>query len=110
MRRRCCIEWLGHNEIRITNFAHQKVVDVRKLTNKNGIDLITLKPTESKDLPIFELLLDDGTGKLGSPFQISVMARTKQDGCRDTIKTFTIYDGRQQVVEVDFPEESEKKR
>ena len=108
MRRRCCIEWLGHKEIRVTNLCHQKVLNPTKLTSEIGLDLITMKMTNSADTPILELLRYGGTGNLGDAVQLNVMARTKEGG-RDRIKGFTIYDG-PQIIEVDFPEEKPRKR
>ena len=109
MRRRCCIEWLGHKEIRVTNFIHQKTLNPAKLTNEVGLDLITMKMTKPDEQPFLELLCIEGTGNLGDPFGLMVMARTEESG-RDLVKSFTIYDGKEQVISVDFPDAQPRRR
>jgi hypothetical protein len=109
MRRRCCIEWLGHKEIRVTNFAHQRVISPAKLSNEVGLDLITMKITKPDDLPILELLCEQGSGNISDPFQLAVLARTKESG-RDRIKSFSIKDGPSQTISVDFPEDKPPRR
>jgi len=104
MRRRCCIEWLGHKQIRCTNFAHQVTISPVKLSGEIGLDLITMKITKHDEFPLLELLLSDGTGDISDPYQLEVMARTKEGG-RDRIKSFSIKDGPSQTIEADFPEE-----
>ena len=110
MRRRCCVEWLGHKEIRVTNFAHQATFDPSKFSGVSGVDLITLKRNGIMDTPPdLEVLRDHGDGTLSDPVQLIVIAKTK-DGGRETIKSFNIHDGKEVTIEVNFPEDKPVRR
>lgn len=108
MRRRCHIEFVSHTEIKVTNFAHQKTFVISAFKPGEGIDLITLKKTKPDEYPIFELSRSYGSGKLGDPLRLAVIAETEA-GTRTTVASFDIYGG-QQTIEVDFPETKAKKR
>ena len=102
MRRRAHIEWLGHTSIRVTSACFQKTIDLIDLSaKKEVVDLLTGK--RLKVTTIFCAWVHGGTGKLGDPFSIRVMAEVNQGNLNDVCSPFSIYNGKEQIIEVDFP-------
>src|SRR5271169_1478795 len=105
MKRRACIEWLGHNDIKITNYCHQKTFNLPELKKKTqGVDLITLKTTMADETPDFELTIGEGDGKLGTPFNLFIIARIEKDRRGIIEDALSIYQGKEKVVEVTIPD------
>jgi len=105
MQRRAHIEWMGHMSIKVTNFAMQKTYDLPKLKLQgNRIDLVSGKMvSRNETVPIFFLEIFCGNGKLGSPFYLRAMAEVEKNKHSDLCQPFSIYEGKEQTIEVDFP-------
>lgn len=103
MRRRVNIEFVGHNIIKITSFNYQKTFDLTELKkNYECVDLVTGKRIKFNSNVAFKLSIEDGDGKLGNPFILSVSAQTEKFK-HEVIGEFDIYKGKEQLFEVDLP-------
>jgi replicative DNA helicase len=100
MRRRAHIEFLNYSNIKVTNFAHQKIFDIISLHKEDlQIDLISVKAIKRSDSSFFKLEIDE---KNGVVFNLMVIAETRKN-VYEAIKRFNIYNGKEQTIEVDLP-------
>ncbi len=101
MKRRACIEFLGHNTIQVTTFCNQIKFDLNKLDGK-ALNLVTLKLCSIDDKVEFSVIVSGGSGLPESPYQLGVYAITDEHYRVGKIEYITLYD-QAKIFSVTFP-------